>query len=113
MAFALNPAAQYGRRGPIAPYDLAVLIPTEFTTGVFTRFDLAAARQIRSALSAVKIAYLPNTEPLAVEAARLRTRRPARCYACRRAPVKNSARCTGCACRMRCMWRRRWRDGCW
>ena len=36
----------------------------------------------------MKIAYLPVTEPIAVEAARLRARRPARGDACRRAPAK-------------------------
>ncbi len=65
-----------------------MVILTEFMTGVFVRFDLVEGRQIRSALSAVKIAYLPVTEPIAVEAAPLRARRPARGYACRRAPAK-------------------------
>ncbi len=50
----------------------SVLIVTEFMTAVFARFEPADARKIRSALSALKITYLPVTEPIAVEAARLR-----------------------------------------
>jgi predicted nucleic acid-binding protein len=50
----------------------SVLILTEFLTAIFARFDPVEARKIRSALSALKITFLPVTEPIAVEAARLR-----------------------------------------
>ena len=50
----------------------SVLIVTEFLTAIYARFDAAEARKIRGALAGMKIAYLPVTEPIAVEAARLR-----------------------------------------
>jgi predicted nucleic acid-binding protein len=50
----------------------SVLIITEFMTAVFVRFASSAVKKIRSSLLALKIAYLPVTEPIALEAARLR-----------------------------------------
>jgi predicted nucleic acid-binding protein len=50
----------------------SVLIITEFLTAIYARFDAAEARKIRSALAGLKIVYLPVSEPIAVEAARLR-----------------------------------------